>query len=386
MSFKILHLGKYYHPFHGGIESIVRDICEGLVKKGAEVSVICSNDSARREFDKINGVEILRLARYGVLFSQSITPDIVRIKNMIRDQYDIVHVHCPNPLAELFCSFIPKEIPVIITHHSDVIRQDFLMPFYAPVAKKFYGRANKILVATENHIKYGRFISELEDKCKIVPFGIPVEHLKPRPEVIEKAMEFQRKFGPYFLFVGRMVGYKGIPTLLEAAKETKQNVVLVGGGDRLQKYKQMAIDMGIQDQVHFEGRVYDSTSFAAYYHGCQGLVLPSVTANENFGVVQLEAMACGKPVITTNLKSGVPQVGVKNETTLIVEPGNAQELGMAMQFLMDQPNRGKAMGEKGRERFKQMYTLQKMIDAHYEEYERTLDIHRAISKHFKKAS
>jgi glycosyltransferase involved in cell wall biosynthesis len=129
------------------------------------------------------------------------------------------------------------------------------------------------------------------------------------------------------------------------------------------------------------GKVTDDDAFVGLYHGCEMLVLPSVTPNENFGVVQLEAMACSKPVVTTNLKSGVPAVGVKNETCLIVNPGDANELSDAMNTIFNDSELKNKLGKAGRDRFDAVYTWDNMISSQISSYRKTIDIQEIIKKH-----
>jgi glycosyltransferase involved in cell wall biosynthesis len=378
---KILHLGKYYYPYAGGMESVVKDLCEGLFEKGHDVTVLCSHDKASLEEEVINGVKVVRVPRTGVLFGQNINPSLYFHLQRLSKDADLVHVHCPHPQAESLALSLPKDVPVVATYHSDVVRQKTLLKFYKPVFNSFLKRVKKVYVPTQNHIDYSQFLIHNRQKCEIIPFGIREAHLKSSDSNLNFAREFRAKHGPYALFVGRLVGYKGLPVLVEAAKKVDKKVVIVGDGPDRSKIEQMIKDEGLEDKVIMMGKVTDDDAFVGLYHGCEMLVLPSVTPNENFGVVQLEAMACSKPVVTTNLKSGVPAVGVKNETCLIVNPGDANELSDAMNTIFNDSELKNKLGKAGRDRFDAVYTWDNMISSQISSYRKTIDIQEIIKKH-----
>lgn len=358
---KILHIGKFYYPYHGGMESVVRDMCEGMVEAGHEVQVLCSHDCFKSADDVIKGVKIHRMALLGTLFSQCLNPSVIwKLKKMAQN-FDIVHIHSPNPIVELLCLFLPKDIKIVVTHHADIIRQKVLMPFYKPVLKAFLKRVQSIHVPTENHITYSPVLPEFREKCRIVPFGIREDQFQFVANVRREVHRLKQQYSPYVLFVGRLVGYKGIPVLLEAAKQINRRVVIIGSGPYENMIRQYIRDHHLQEKIYLLGRVEQSAKFQAYFYGCDAFILPSVSSNENFGVVQLEAMACSKPLIVSRLKSGVSSVGVEGETTIFFEPGNANELAKSINELADNPEKSRTLGLNGREYFLKHYTLKAMI-------------------------
>ena len=383
---KILHIGKYYHPYSGGMESILRDLCEGLSQKGHDVTVLCSNTSAQKSIENLNGVKVIRLARTGVLFGQNINPTLFIEMMRLAREADIVHVHSPNPLAEMLSLFLPKSVALVSTHHSDIIRQKTLLKFYKPFLIRFFKRAQKVFVPTKNHIKFSDFLIHFENKCELIPFGIRTDFLKSTEANLEKAKNFRSEFGPYALFVGRLVSYKGIRFLIDAAKDTQGSVVIVGHGPLKAELELQVKQLGLQEKVKILGRVKDNYDFVGLYHGCDMLVLPSITPNENFGVVQLEAMACSKPVVTTNLKSGVPAVGIKGKTTLIVEPEDSQQLSKAMDMIFLNHELKTKMGRAAFEHYQNFYTWQGMIETQIDAYKRIKEITTIINKHRKEAA
>ncbi len=366
---RILHVAKYYYPYAGGMESIVRDLCEGLASKGHEVTVLCSHDKWNYEEDYINGVKVIRLPRLGVVFGQNINLRALITLKLLASKVDVVHLHTPNPLFEFASLFIPKSTPVVCTYHSDIVRQKFLLKFYRPIFNKVLKRMKAIYVPTVNHILHSEFLKNIENKCRIVPFGIHTNHLKSSEDSILAAKEFRSKFGPYCIFIGRLVGYKGIPVLIEAMKGLDRNCVIIGDGPDRELIEMHIKEHGLEKKVHLMGKVFNDTKFSGLIYGSEFLVLPSITPNENFGIVQLEAMACSKPVVTTRLKSGVPAVGEEGVTTLLANPGDVSDLHEKMKQLFNSVELKREMGVNARKRFDALYTYENMISVQDDNYQ-----------------
>ena len=366
------------------MESVVKSLCEGQLESGHQVDVLCFNNNSKSTYELYNGVGVHRMGILGVIAGQPIALGMfIKLKSMASD-YDLIHVHSPNPIAELLCLTIPKSIPIVSTHHSDIIRQKFLTKFYYPLYEKFLMRVGKVHVPTQNHIDYSPCLSKFSSKCEIIPFGIKVDHLH-KNDISQEIESLKNKYNKYALFVGRLVGYKGLDVLIKAAKENKYPVLIVGDGPLREKLEKMVHEYDVQDTVHILGKVLDDKKFRALYHACEFLVLPSVTANENFGMTQLEAMSCSKPVITTNLESGVPAVGVRGKTTLITEPGNVTQLAGAMTMLMENPELQESMGKAAYKHFINKYQWETMIHSTNESYERISCFSDIISKYSDKS-
>jgi len=358
---RILHVAKYYHPYKGGMESIIKDLCEGLVELGHEVTVLCSHDKWKHEEEVICGVRVVRLPRIGVIFGQNINLTAITHLKKLAASSDIVHIHGPNPLFEMAALVLPKSKALVCTHHSDIIRQKLLLCLYRPFHKLFLKRLKHIYVPTFNHIKYSHSILEYEDKCHIVPFGIHTNHLSATDETLKLVQKIRYNYSPYVLFIGRLVSYKGLPVLIKAMRKMEQHLVIIGDGPEYNVIKDLIKKYKLHDRVHLEGKVSQREEFSAFLHGCEFLVLPSISSNENFGIVQLEAMFCSKPVVTTDLKSGVPAVGIDKVTTLLTEPGNSEDLRLKMAQLFNDKDLCKEMGQAARKRFDEFYTCETMV-------------------------
>ena len=346
------------------MESVVKDLCEGLASHDQDVEVLCSHTVPLNQNTEIEKVKVSRLFRLGTLFSQSLTPSMLWNVFFKSKKFDVIHLHYPNPIAELASLFIPKNKPFVVTYHSDIIRQKFLLPFYKPLQKRILDRATKIIVPTENHIDCSPVLPHYRNKVEVIPFGLNVSHMPEPKNLVEKTKSLKEKYGNFALFVGRLVGYKGLDVLIEASQDIDEKVLIVGQGPENEKLIEQIKKLGLSEKVKMLGRVEDLDEFWSYYKACNFFVLPSVSSNENFGVVQLEAMYSSKAVITTNLKSGVPLVGEKGVTSLLVNPSDSDQLAKAMNMLFGNSELSLKMGKAGKKRFDRLYTFEKMTYSH----------------------
>jgi glycosyltransferase involved in cell wall biosynthesis len=360
---KILHVGKYYPPYLGGMETVLENQVLGLLDSGHEVSVLVSGSTSTERTETIGregGSAVLtRLARLGVLASQPLTPGLVQTLHRILQSFqpDLVHLHFPNPLLAWAWQVQPWLTggrplpPMLVWHHADITRQRLGRMLVAPVVKRCLAQARGISVAAEGLAEGSSDLAPFRAKVRVIPFGLP-----PEPWV-QVAGEHQ---GP-FLFIGRLVPYKGIEVLLEAmAQVPGARLVLVGDGPLAGSLRRLVSARGLDSRVELAGRV-PRNRLLDLMATARGLVLPSLDSSETFGLVQLEAMAAGLPVIASDLPTGIRQVGVPGRTCLLTPPGDAQALAARLQHLLAEPDQARSMGEAGRERFLAHFTRQHMI-------------------------
>ncbi|HSH96398.1 MAG TPA: glycosyltransferase, partial [Roseimicrobium sp.] len=322
---RILELGKFYPPYRGGMETLLRSWSEGFVRSGATVECVVANDRPVAIDEVLNGVHVHRLASLGKLFSVSLCPEYVNATRAF--PADVWHAHLPNPLADLACLRGDTRVPLVISYHSDIIRQSAVMGMYRPLLHAMLRRADRIVVATPAHIENSPVLPRFRDKCEVIPFGVDLLPYAKTPALLEQAEEYRKQAGgrAILLNIGRLVGYKGQRYLIEAARSLDAVVWIVGTGPLRRELEMLAEEMGVGSRVRFWDDASDS-QVAALLHACDVFVLPSITPNEAFGMVQIEAMACGKPVVSCRLPSGVPWVNRDGETGRIVPPADAGAL------------------------------------------------------------
>ena len=365
---RVLQLGKFYFPEVGGIETALKDICESLSDQ-VTFRVLVANTRLRTQHED-GRIAVTRAASAGRLFSCSMAPSYPIWAR--RFAADIIHVHLANPLAELSALLANREIPVVAHFHSDVVRPvpGPLRVVYNRFLHAFYRRANCIVVPTPRHIDVSKFVPHYREKCRVVPFGIPVSRFD-LDDAGRKKVDALKDGMPTVLFVGRLVYYKGVEYLIRALEKVQARLWIVGTGPLENSLKQLAAKLGIADRVSFLGYVSDE-DLVAYYHACNMFALPSITNQEMFGLVQLEAMACGKPVISTDLPTGVPWVNQHGKTGYCVMPGRTKELESAMQHLLENPALREEMGQAGRARVEQQFSSARMAQAMLQVYQEVL--------------
>ena len=368
---KILELGKFYPPHKGGIETLLRAWAEGFVRRGAEVDCVVANDAAHTTHETINGVRVHRLASFGTVLSTSVCPAyLAATRNYPADLW---HVQFPNPLADISSIAGRRATPLVLSYHCDVVRQAGLMRFYAPVLHALLRRATSIVVSTPQHLEYSPWLAPFRDKCEVIPFGINLAALALTPERERRVAELRREARgrPIVLNVGRLVGYKGQRFLLEALRELDAVAWIVGTGPLESELRAQAAALGVTERVKFLGGVSDA-ELPALLHACDVFALPSISAAEAFGIVQVEAMACGKPVVSCALQSGVKFVNQDGVTGLLVTPEDSAALAAGLRSLLGNAPLRQRLGAAARARAEREFAEDVMVARYWNCFERVL--------------
>lgn len=359
---RILQINKLYYPYVGGIERVVQQIAEGLADK-TKMKVLVSSVEKRLVEEKINGVQVIRVPSIAMLGNLPISLGLTRKLRSIMKDIDVIHLHMPYPFGDLACLLSGYKGKIVVWWHSDVVRQKKMMLLYKPIMNMMLKRADVIIVATKGHIEGSEYLKSYQDKCMIIPYGVEqkIEQEADR-YIIEKKETIIKNSKVQFLFIGRLVYYKGCKVLLEAFKDVKHaELTMVGSGNMEEELKELAKSYDIDGRVRFCGEASEEELYK-HLEECDVLVLPSIARSEAFGLVQIEAMAFGKPVINTNLPSGVPYVSLDKITGLTVPPEDVQALAKAMQWLVDHDEERVAMGIRARKRMKEEYRLETMLE------------------------
>jgi len=372
----VVHIGKYYWPYQRGIETHLRLLCERLTE-AVDLDVVVANEGVRTVREEINGVRVTRLGRLGEVASTSLCTGLPLLLRRMRS--DIVHVHLPNPWAEwnYFAAGAPGRL--VVSFHSDIIRQKMLLRLHAPVHRRFLQRAARVIVATPRHIEYSPFLSQLPpERCTVIPYGIDMKEYAYTREMERQVAELRARCGtPLVLFVGQLVYYKGVEVLIRAMREIEGHLAVIGRGPLEHQLRALAREGGLDERVHFLGYVEEDVLRAAY-HACDVFCLPSTYRSEAFGIVQLEAFACGKPVVSTNLPSGVPWVNRDGETGLIVPPGDSGALALALRRLLSDDALRHEMGTAAHARVVREFDADRMAAATLAVYHDVAGAHDAV--------
>lgn len=366
---RILQINKLYYPYVGGIERVVQQIAEGLADK-TDMKVLVSSENKKLVEEEINGVQVVRLPSVAMVGNLPIPFGLTKKLRSLKNEVDVIHLHMPYPFGDLACLLSSYKGKIVVWWHSDVVRQKKMMLLYKPIMKKMLKRADVIIVATKGHIEGSEYLKPFRDKCIIIPFGVDQKIECEADKYIAETKELEHKTSKvHFLFIGRLVYYKGCKVLLEAFKDIENaKLTMVGSGDMEQELKELAKSYHIEDKVRFCGEVAEEELYS-HLEACDVFVLPSIVRSEAFGLVQIEAMAFGKPVINTNLPSGVPYVSLDKITGLTVPPEDVPALAEAMQWLVDHEEERSEMGIRARKRMKEEYRMETMLERVLKVYE-----------------
>lgn len=362
---KVLQANKLYYPTLGGIENLVKDIAEGVNHAATDIIsdvLVCQEKGPYQEYE-IDGVHVYKAASFGIKYSLPMSLQYILVFRRLCKEYDVVHMHMPFPLADLALFLSGYKGKVILWWHSDIIRQKKALILLKPLLNWTIRRADLITVATENHIKSSTFLEPFHDKCKVIPFGIKTNRfVNLSPYVMQYIAENRIRLGgkKCVLFVGRLVYYKGVDVLLKAMADIDAVLVIIGDGPLAENLHKLANDMSISNRVLFLGQQSDDT-ITSWYHTCDIFVLPSVENSEAFGLVQLEAMTCGRPVINTNLPTGVPCVSLDGETGRTVAVNDPLALSSAIRELLSDDLLRQKLGQNAKKRALSLFTNESMI-------------------------
>ncbi len=383
-------VNKYYSPPHlGGVETVVRTLSEGLVAHaGAGVRALVSNEDRRLVQEQIDGVEVIRLPRRLRLSSAPIAPGMLKaLRAEARSaspngpgECDILHLHSPYPWGELCFLAARPDLPSVVYYHSDIVRQKRMLAAYRPLLERLLDRVDLIMAASPNMIENSEFLSPRASKCRVVPYGLPLQGAMDAPAVRGRTAELraQHQGRKIVLFVGRLVYYKGVDVLLQAMKGVDADLVLVGSGPLEGELRESAKDLGIAQTVHFLPTLPDH-ELHAWYKAADVFCLPSVARSEAFGLVQLEAHAAGTPVVSTDLATGVPYVNRDGETGLLVTPGDVTALRDGLVRLLADDVLRARLGHQAKARALRDFTVQRMVKDTLTVYREAMELHTSIA-------
>ncbi len=374
---RILQLGKFY-PIRGGVEKVMWDLTRGLSEGGVDCDMLCASlpsdktDPQDEELRQPDGT--LRFNGHGRVFrvkalskraATMISPAMVSWLRRHKARYEIIHIHHPDPMAALALRLSGFRGKVVLHWHSDIVSQKFLLALYRPLQSWLIKRADIIVGTTPAYIQSSPWLKGVQAKCTFVPIGINPIAADPAGAEALRA----RFPGKTLLFsVGRLVPYKGYPVLIRAMKYLPEKYqLLIGGAGPLQKeLEELIVRENLRGRVCLEGYL-PQEALPAYYGACDLFVLSSTMKTEAFGIVQIEAMSCGKPVVATMIPgSGVSWVNADGVSGRNVPPGDPEALAAAIEDVMA---RYRTFSDGARSRFEALFCEEKMIQSILNVYE-----------------
>lgn len=358
---RILQLGKFY-PIRGGVEKVAYDLMEGLSERGVRCDMMCAASHGGSRVIPVNGhANVLCCHTWFKAAATMISPAMIASLRRECHKYDIIHLHHPDPMACLALMLSGYKGKVVLHWHSDIQKQKTLLRLYKPLQQWSLRRADVVVVTTPVYLEESPFLQGVRHKAVCLPIG--VKAMCPEPGEVEKIRS--RYPGKKIVFsLGRLVAYKGYYYLVAAAKHLGSDyVVLIGGTGALRGELEKEIaELGLQGKVELLGRIGDE-ELPAYYGACDVFCLSSVQKTEAFGIVQIEAMSCGKPVVATNIpQSGVAWVNAHGVSGLNVEPGDARALARAIEDITKDEAAYRQYVAGAASRYRELFTQEQMIN------------------------
>ncbi len=321
--------------------------------------------------ETFGGTTVHFLRQAGTFLLAPVLPGLPSILHRLRRDggFQAILLHYPNPTAilALFLSLLllPKREKIVVWHHADVLLdagwKRILYRMFRPVEESIFRRTDAFVAATPHHVSCSDTFRRFSDRTAIIPYALPDGWFEVTENDGRAAAQARDRLGDRFLlFVGRLVPYKGLTTLIRAADRIPCRIAIIGTGPLEGALRQEVAARGLAERVLLLGGIDD---LRPYYLGCEFFVLPSVTTLEGFGIVQIEAMALGKPVVSTDLPSGVTYVNRNGETGLTFPVGDDTGLAEACNRLLSDPELRDRLGDHARSRTFRKFSYTAMAEA-----------------------
>lgn len=360
---RIVHIYKDYSPVRGGIENHIKLVAEAQAALGHDVTVLVTQLPGLPHADGAsNGVRVVKVPRQLDVQSAPIGAAFPRWVARLTRNADIAHLHAPYPIGEACNLWFGRARRTVITWHSDIVRQKWLLRLYAPILRSVVARADAIMPTSAIYAQTSPWLRGHLDKCHIVPLGIDLtrRHAPPEP-----SPSLRNRWGCppdalILLSVGRLRYYKGLDTPIRALPELPDVVlVIVGSGPMEAAWRALAQQLGVGERVIFAGEVSD-VELPAYHRAADVYVAPANSRAEAFGIAILEAMAGGLPVISTEVGTATSWVNQHGLTGLVIPPNDPAALIAAVNALRDLETR-RRMGRAAQARVQAEFTHTQMI-------------------------
>lgn len=360
--YKVLQVGKFFYPDKGGIESTTKFIFDHFIHDENVNDVLCFKRSKGSQKISYGKSFVLKC---GTAFHVASTPISFKFFwwfRKLRNNYDIIHIHSPNPLAAIALFLFPVKSKVLLHWHSDILTHKSLYFFFRFFEKRLLKRADLILGTSPVYVQHSPFINKYDYKANYISSSTEdTNFVVDEERVKEIKSEYDNR--KIIFALGRFIYYKGFEYLIEAAQMLPDDfVVLIGGaGPMKDKYVSLIKEYNLYNKIYLISDI-SQQDLGNYYKACDVFCLPSTEKTEAFGLVLVEAMVFGKPLLATNIPgSGTSWVNVNNVTGINVEPKNAKALAEGILKIMNERNY-KTFSLNARKRFEEKFTNVKFID------------------------
>lgn len=357
---KVLQLGKFY-PVRGGVEKVMYDLVLGLGQLGVDCDMMCAESDGPGSVRPVGPhARLITCRTWRKVAATTISPSMVSVLRRVAHVYDVIHVHHPDPMGALALRMSGYKGKVVLHWHSDILKQKQLLRLYSPLQSWLIDRADAIVGTTPDYVRQSPWLRKVQEKCRVVPIGIHPMQADPVGAERIRARWPGKKI---VLFLGRLIGYKGLEYLVKTAGLLPDGyVVAIGGdGELHDELTRLIKARGLEEKVVLLGMV-PQEELAAWYTAASVFCLPSIMKTEAFGIVQIEAMSVGTPVVATRIPgSGTAWVNEHGVSGLNAEIKNPESLAEAILGVTRNDAARTAFGAGAKERFESLFHIDHMI-------------------------
>ncbi|SDN37131.1 glycosyltransferase [Afipia sp. GAS231] len=376
---RILHAFKVYTPdHHGGIVEAIARITAGTPDGDSSSLLVCRYFGLGNTVE-VDGLPVERTTTLAQFSSLPISPGFIPVfLRRVRDA-DVIAFHAPFPFVDIGLLGIPDSKALVIHWHAEITGRNLFRPIFHPLLKKSVERADCIIVSHPSIVEQSEYLANYSSKCVVAPYGIDTDFwCNQAPEDAAPISELRQKHSRLIVACGRLVPYKGFDVLLKALRHVDAHLLIAGTGPLEAELRGIATASGVADRVTFAGYLSRAEQRQAF--GAADLfVLPSVNEAEAFGIVQLEAMCSGIPVVNTELPTGVPWVARDGLEGLTVAPRDEAALAAAISRLLDDPDLATRLGAAGKARAVSLFGWRKFASDVAEQYHQAFSRRKALS-------
>jgi len=368
---KVLQFYRTYFPeTQGGLEEAIRQICHSTSKLGVEQRILTMARVPEVETLELPEATVIRVPLQAEPAACSMGTAMFKVYREQAKWADVIQAHHPWPFADLVHLASGVNKPLVLTYHSDIVRQKAMERLYAPLRHLFYRKVSRFVATSPNYVKSSSVLQSLKKRPDVIPLGLSEERYPPATEDAVRLV--QQTYGQdFFLFVGVLRYYKGLHNLVEAASINGLPVVIAGDGPERERLQTMA-KQARATNIQFTGYVSDDIK-QALFQCSRAVVFPSSERSEAFGVTLLEGQLNSKPLISCEIGTGTSYVNKHGETGIVIPPHAPSALANAMSELYNQPSHATAMGEAAKQRMEALFNGHEVGQAYLELYRKLID-------------
>lgn len=349
----------------GGVEQVIHQLAQGASDRGMQVAVLALT-SSKTPSTRQYGSYVVHQAKCDFeVASTGFSLSLIKRFASLCQQVDVIHYHYPWPMMDLLHLLIRPKARSVLTYHSDIVKQRYLLKLYSPLMRWMMHHVDKVIATSPNYLESSETLQRYREKVHLIPYGLDRDSYPKASE--ETISRWQKLVGQkFFLFVGVLRYYKGLSTLIEAAKGTGYPIVIVGSGPLEQDLRKMAAVSG-NPNIHFLGQLPDEDK-TALLSACLAFVFPSNIRSEAFGISLLEAAMFGKPMISCEIGTGTTYINIHDKTGIVIPPNDPVALRRALKSLWDDPVSAEEMGAKAAQRYASHFSADRMVSDYAEIY------------------